>query len=60
MDSFLETLANVVDKDPWLALPAVFLAGLISSASPCVLAMIPLILGYVGGYAQGSHKKAMH
>jgi len=60
MDSFLETLANVVDKDPWLALPAVFLAGLISSASPCVLAMIPLIMGYVGGYAEGSHKKAMH
>ena len=60
MDSFLETLANLVDKDPWLALPAAFLAGLVSSASPCVLAMIPLIMGYVGGYAQGSHKKAIH
>ena len=30
-----------------------------SSASPCVLAMIPLVIGYVGGYAEGSQKKAI-
>ncbi|MFA4836178.1 MAG: cytochrome c biogenesis CcdA family protein [Dehalococcoidia bacterium] len=59
MDSFLQTLADVVDKDPWLALPVAFLAGLISSASPCVLAMIPLVIGFVGGYAGGSQRKAV-
>ncbi|MFA4836666.1 MAG: cytochrome c biogenesis CcdA family protein, partial [Dehalococcoidia bacterium] len=59
MDSFLDSLANVVDKDPWLALPVAFLAGLISSASPCVLAMIPLVIGFVGGYAAGSQRKAV-
>ncbi len=32
--------------------------GLISAASPCVLAAIPLIIGYVGGYSGGNKKKA--
>ncbi|MFO8010257.1 MAG: cytochrome c biogenesis protein CcdA [Dehalococcoidia bacterium] len=59
MDDLLQSLADVVDKDPWLALPAAVLAGLISSASPCVLAMIPLIIGFVGGYAGGSQRKAI-
>ncbi len=59
MDDLIQTLADVVDKDPWLALPAAFLAGIISSASPCVLAMIPLIIGFVGGYAGGSQRKAI-
>jgi len=55
----LDRLANIVDTDPWLALPAALLAGLVSSASPCVLAMIPLVIGYVGGHAEGSQKKAV-
>lgn len=59
MNDFLDRLANIVDTDPWLALPAALLAGLISSASPCVLAMIPLVIGYVGGHAEGSQKKAI-
>jgi cytochrome c biogenesis protein CcdA len=42
-----------------MAFPACFLGGIISSASPCVLAMIPLVIGYVGGYSEGSHKKAI-
>jgi len=37
---------------------AVFIGGLISAASPCVLAAIPLIIGYVGGYSEGNKKKA--
>ena len=30
---------------------AAFLGGLISSISPCSLSMLPLIIGYVGGYS---------
>jgi cytochrome c-type biogenesis protein len=41
-----------------VAFLAVFVAGLISAASPCVLAAIPLIIGYVGGYSEGNKKKA--
>ena len=28
-----------------------FLGGLIASVSPCSLAMLPIIIGYVGGYS---------
>ena len=31
---------------------AAFLGGLISSISPCSLSMLPLIIGYVGGYSK--------
>ena len=44
--------------NPLLAYLAAFTAGILSSASPCVLAVIPLIIGYVGGYADGDWKRA--
>ena len=59
MDAWLESLSNVVQNHGWVAFPACFLAGVISSASPCVLAMIPLVIGYVSGYSEGSPKKAI-
>lgn len=31
-----------------------FLGGLLASVSPCSLAMLPIIIGYVGGYSHGS------
>ncbi|WP_295404174.1 cytochrome c biogenesis protein CcdA [uncultured Thiocystis sp.] len=43
---------------PLLAFGAVFVAGVISSASPCVLTTIPLVIGFVGGYADGDRWKA--
>lgn len=54
-----ELLNSIVQSESWLAFPLCFLGGIISSASPCVLAMIPLVIGYVGGYAEGSQKKAI-
>ena len=59
MDAWLESLGNIVQNHGWVAFPACFLAGVISSASPCVLAMIPLVIGYVSGYSEGSPKKAV-
>ena len=59
MDTWLETLGNIVQNHGWVAFPACFLAGVISSASPCVLAMIPLVIGFVSGYSEGSPKKAI-
>lgn len=55
----LENIADIVQNRAWLAFPVCFLGGIISSASPCVLAMIPLVIGYVGGYSQGSQRKAV-
>jgi len=56
--SFLDNIEQIIAAYPVIAFGAVFLAGVISSASPCVLATIPLVVGYVGGYADGDRKKA--
>jgi len=54
----LENLEQIVAVHPLLAFGAVFLGGLLSSASPCVLATIPLVVGFVGGYANGDRWKS--
>jgi cytochrome c biogenesis protein CcdA len=58
MSSWLENIEQIVALYPLLAFGAVFLAGVLSSASPCVLATIPLVVGFVGGYADGDRSKA--
>ena len=59
MENLLAGISEFIQSQSWLAFPACFLGGIVSSASPCVLAMIPLVIGYVGGYSEGSHKKAI-
>jgi len=56
--TFLNNIEQIVTLYPILAFGAVFLAGVLSSASPCVLATIPLVVGFVGGYADGDRLKA--
>ncbi len=56
---FANLLANVeklVNSQPLLAVPVVFLGGLATALNPCVLASIPLAIGFVGGYAKGRSK----
>jgi cytochrome c-type biogenesis protein len=55
----MESIAAFIQNNPSFAIIAVFVGGLISAASPCVLAVIPLVIGYVGGYSQGDKKKAL-
>ena len=45
-------------SNPLIAYFSVFIAGLISSFSPCVLITIPLVISYVGGYAEGNVKRS--
>ncbi len=54
-----ETLGQVMQTRPVLAYGASYLGGVIATASPCILASIPLIIGFVGGYAGGSKKQAL-
>jgi len=56
--TFLDNIEQIVAAYPMLAFGAVFIAGVISSASPCVLATIPLVIGFVGGYSNGDRIKA--
>ncbi len=58
MESILGNIQTIIQHSHGLAFLAVFIGGLISAASPCVLAAIPLIIGYVGGYSEGDKKKA--
>jgi cytochrome c-type biogenesis protein len=55
----VESLASIAQNNPAFAIVAVFVGGLISAASPCVLAIIPLVIGYVGGYSHGNNKRAL-
>jgi cytochrome c-type biogenesis protein len=43
---------------PLAAFGAVFAAGVVSSASPCALATVPLVVGYVGGQTTGDRRRA--
>jgi cytochrome c biogenesis protein CcdA len=58
MESLFNNIQQIIQNQQGVAFLAVFAAGLISAASPCVLAAIPLIIGYVGGYSEGNKKKA--
>ena len=53
-----ETLGQVILNRPILGYGAAYLGGVIATASPCSLASIPLIIGFVGGYAEGRKKQA--
>lgn len=56
--NFLNNIEQIITVYPLIAFGAVFLAGVLSSASPCVLATIPLVVGFVGGYSEGDRWKA--
>ncbi len=58
METFLNHLSHALSENPFLAYLGVFLGGIFSSSSPCVLATIPLVIGYVGGYSEGDRRKA--
>ena len=59
MESILNQLSLSFTENPLLAYVGVFLGGILSSSSPCVLATIPLVIGYVGGYSEGDRRKAL-
>jgi len=53
-----ETLGQVMQTRPILAYGASYLGGVVATASPCILASVPLVIGFVGGYAGGNKKQA--
>ena len=56
LHDILAGAGELVNTRPLLAVPVVFLGGLVTALNPCVLASIPLAVGFVGGYAQGRSK----
>jgi cytochrome c-type biogenesis protein len=53
-----ESLGQVMETRPLLAYGASYMGGVVATASPCILASIPLVIGFVGGYAEGRKKQA--
>jgi cytochrome c-type biogenesis protein len=58
--SWSEALGQVLQNKPALAYGAAYLGGVVATASPCILASIPLVIGFVGGYAGGNRKQAFY
>ena len=58
--SWSETLGQTLQNKPVLAYGASYLGGVVATASPCILASIPLVIGFVGGYAGGNKKQAFY
>lgn len=50
--------ADLIAAYPLAAAATALLAGVASSVSPCSVAAMPLVVGYVGGYSDGSRKRA--
>ena len=53
-----EQIPDLLATYPLFAFGLVFAAGVVSSASPCALATVPLVVGYVGGHAGDSRPRA--
>jgi cytochrome c-type biogenesis protein len=53
-----QALGQVLETRPVLAYGAAYLGGVVATASPCILASIPLVIGFVGGYAGGDRRQA--
>jgi len=55
-DALTENLARAVQGNPWIAPLAALLGGLLTAANPCVIAMVPLMVGYVAGHGTDSKR----
>lgn len=53
-----EQVPDLLAAYPLIAFGLVFAAGVVSSASPCALATVPLVVGYVGGHAGDDRRRA--
>lgn len=58
INDWLEQLSSIISQNIWLAPLLALLGGLLTAFTPCSLSSVPLIIGYVGGYAGNDTKKA--
>jgi cytochrome c biogenesis protein CcdA len=49
LDRLVANAGQYIHTNPWLALVAVFLGGIITASNPCALAMVPLMMSFVAG-----------
>ncbi len=51
---FSVTLPGVIGQRSVVTLALIFIGGVVTSISPCILSMVPLLVSYIGGYDAGS------
>lgn len=57
MEQLFGDIQQLIQHNPWLAIVAVFIGGVITASNPCVLAMIPLMVSMVAGYKEATSIK---
>lgn len=58
MGELLSNFSNLISNNVYIALVVSFLAGIVSSFSPCILSTLPLVIGYVGELGAKDKKAA--
>jgi cytochrome c-type biogenesis protein len=59
LEQFANTLvANQLTHLSFVSIGIIFLAGLLTSLTPCMLSMLPITIGYIGGYEAKSRLQA--
>lgn len=58
MTQLLQGLSEIIIESSWFAPILAFVAGVLTSFTPCSLSSIPLVISYVGGTGQRDTKKA--
>jgi cytochrome c-type biogenesis protein len=48
-DELVQNAGQYINTNPWLAIVAVFIGGILTASNPCVLAIIPLMMSFVAG-----------
>ena len=51
-------VSNQLSHLGWLSIGIIFAAGLLTSLTPCMLSMLPITIGYIGGYEAKSRLQA--
>lgn len=51
LEQFSDRLvSNQLTHFSWISIGVIFLTGLLTSLTPCMLSMLPITIGYIGGY----------
>lgn len=56
MSEILRDVSQYFAGSPFLVVPLVYLLGIITSLSPCILSLLPVLLGYIGGFGDNRRK----
>ena len=52
--NWLSNAGEIISSNSWLAFVVVFIGGVMTAANPCVIASVPLVMGFVGGTKEKS------